>query len=234
MGLAPKSPSADERGQASLFLLVGLTLSLVALIMLFVRLGDANQLRSRSQTAADAAALAAVAVARDNAAEMLANHQIPYYRLYDPGLGRAQAEKYAQKNGAILEDIRASDNSMGQLGNFVRVEVRGANCRKELLEDRSRGWSDTVCDETEPNEEEGFVRLGNAAAIAEMVMPDCNYVFGTEYRIVGVACDGQVIRSEQHARQLIEIRLVSKEGRYLYKPFGVSDPAEEEDSSSSP
>lgn len=223
---------ADERGQANLFLLVGLTLSLLALTLLFVRLGDANQLRSRSQTAAEAAALAAVAVARDNAAEMLASHRIPYYRLYDPARGRTQAEKYAQKNGAILEDIRASDNSMGQLGNFVRVEVRGANCRKELLEDRSRGWSDTVC--ANADDGEGFVRLGNAAAIAEMVMPDCSYVFGAEYRIVGVSCDGQVIRSEQHARQLIDIRLVPREGRYLYKPFGVADPAEEEEITPTP
>ncbi len=162
---------------------------------------------------------------------MLARRQIPYYRLYDPARGRAQAEKYAQKNGAILEDIRASDNHMGQVGNFVRVEIRGANCRKELLEDRSRGWSDSVCDGTEAEDEEGLVRIGNAAAIAEMVIPDCNYVFGVNHQIIGVSCEGQLIQSEQHARQLIDIRLVSKEGRYLYKPFVSvnSDDGEEDE-----
>lgn len=165
---------------------------------------------------------------------MLARRQIPYYRLYDPARGRAQAEKYAQKNGAILEDIRASDNHMGQVGNFVRVEIRGANCRKELLEDRSRGWSDSVCDGTEPEDEEGLVHIGNAAAIAEMVIPDCNYVFGASHQIIGVSCEGQMIQSEQHARQLIDIRLVSKEGQYLYKPFGVADSDDEEDEDPQP
>ncbi|MEY9210680.1 hypothetical protein NI17_014185 [Thermobifida halotolerans] len=208
-----------------MFLLVGLTLALLALSLLFIRLGDANQLRSQAQTAADAAALAAVTVSRDQAAEMLADNQIPYSRLYDPARGRAQAEKYAQQNGAILEEIRVSDNSMGQLGNFVRVEVRGANCRKELEEDRSRGWSDTVCADADGNG--GFARIGNASAIAQMVMPDCHYVFA-ESQIFGVECDGQLVQSEQHARTLINIRLVSAEGRYLYKPLDVADNEEEE------
>lgn len=234
MRLVYRSPSADEQGQASLLLLVSLMLSLLALMLLFIRLGDANQLRSRAQTAADAAALAAVTVARDNAAAMLARRQIPYYRLYDPARGRAQAEKYAQKNGAILEDIRASDNHMGQVGNFVRVEIRGANCRKELLEDRSRGWSDSVCDGTEPEDEEGLVHIGNAAAIAEMVIPNCNYIFGINHQIIGVSCEGQIIQSEQHARQLIDIRLVSKEGQYLYKPFGVPSLEDGEEEESQP
>lgn len=215
-----------------MFLLVGLTLSLLALTLLFIRLGDAHQWRSRTQTAADAAALAAVAVARDNTAEKLAQHRIPYFRLYEPARGRAQAEKYAQRNNAILDDIRVSDNSMGQLGNFVRVEVRGANCRKELQEDRSRGWSDTVCDDIDT--ERGHRQTGNASAIAEMVMPDCDYVFGADYRIVGVKCEGEVIQSVQHARRLIDVRLVTKEGQYLYKPLGVADPEPDEDETPTP
>ncbi|TDQ49248.1 pilus assembly protein TadG-related protein [Actinorugispora endophytica] len=215
---------ADERGQANLFLLVGLTLSLLALTLLFIRLGDANQWRSRVQTAADSAALAAVTVARDNAAEMLARNQIPVSPLYEPALGRTTAERYAQKNGAVLESIRASDDTMGQIGNYVRVEVSGANCRQELQEDRGREWSDLVCPpEEEREDEEGLVSVGNASAIAEMVIPNCDYVFGVEYQIVGVECEGQVIQSVQHARQVIEIRLVSEEGQYLYKPLGTSD-----------
>ncbi|GLU47760.1 pilus assembly protein TadG-related protein [Nocardiopsis ansamitocini] len=222
----PRAVPADERGQANLFLLIGLTLSLLALTMLFVRLGDANQWRGRSQTAADAAALAAVTVARDNAAEMLAGNQIPAARLYEPARGRTSAERYARRNGAVLENIRASDNALGQLGNFVRVETRGAECRQELLEDGSRAWSDLFCppeEERDPDADEGLGSMGNASAIAEMVMPDCSYVFGVEYRVVGVECDGQVIQSEQHARRLITIRLTGEEGQYIYKPFGAAE-----------
>lgn len=49
MRLTLKSPSADEQGQASLLLLIGMMLSLLALMLLFIRLGDAHQLRSRAR-----------------------------------------------------------------------------------------------------------------------------------------------------------------------------------------
>ncbi|WP_233515005.1 pilus assembly protein TadG-related protein [Marinitenerispora sediminis] len=225
-------PTADERGQASLFLLVGLTLSLFALALLFARLGNANDLRTQAQTAADAAALAAVGSARDAAARQLAEGTIPIASFYDAAVGRTAAERYARANGAILDDIRASDDNLGQVGNIVRVEVRGAYCQQELQEDRSVHWSEIVCSGDEETDSPSRY-VGNAAAIAEMVLPDCSYAFGSDFSIGGVECDGQAITSYAQARSLITIRLVAEEGQYLYRPLGspvdAGDDAEDDE-----
>ncbi|GAA1768237.1 hypothetical protein GCM10009834_27770 [Streptomonospora arabica] len=199
-------------------MLIGLTISLIAILLLFVRVGNANNLRSDAQTAADASALAAAGVARDNAAEKLANDEIPYSRLYDPAEGRTAAEHYAQQNGATVERIRASDDSQGNLGNIVRVEIQTTECQRELQEDGSRHWSDTACaDSDDPDADTSH--SGNAAAIAEVVVPDCEYTFGgTE--IVGLTCEGERVQSFAHAQQLIDVRLTDSEGQYIYKPLG--------------
>ncbi|GAB3210199.1 hypothetical protein GCM10027294_27590 [Marinactinospora endophytica] len=228
MKLSPRSKKVDEQGQASLFLLVGLTLSLLALALLFIRIGNANDLRSQAQTAADAAALAAVGVARDDAARALAEHRITFHSQHTPAAARSAADKYARENGAILSSIRASDNNMGQTGNIIRVEIRGANCQRELEENRSRHWSEIVCT---GEEEDGDVpiNIGNASAIAEVVVPDCNYTFGVNYQIVGVECDGVSIAYGDFAtaQRMVETRLISEEGRWLYRPLNSIETEEE-------
>ncbi|MUL42530.1 hypothetical protein FZ103_15345 [Streptomonospora sp. PA3] len=214
MRAAPTAAESED-GQANLFLLVGLTLSLIAVMLLFVRLGNANALRSDAQSAADAAALAAAGIARDNAAEALANDEIPYSRLYEPARGRSAAEHYAQENGAVLKDIRASDDSQGNLGNIVRVEVSTEACQNELEQDGGRDWTDVGCDsESEPDSS----HIGNAAAIAEVVVPECDYMIG-DIDIIGLTCEGEPVQSFSHAQQLIDVRLTDSEGRYIYNPL---------------
>ncbi|GAA4934330.1 hypothetical protein GCM10023224_13570 [Streptomonospora halophila] len=211
-------PAGADSGQANLFMLIGLTLSLIAILLLFVRLGNANNLRTDAQTAADAAALAAAGVARNNAAQSLADDEIPYSRLYDPAEGRAAAEHYAKENGATVEAIRASDDSQGNLGNIVRVEIQTTACQRELREDRSRDWADAACGENDdPGGESSHA--GNASATAEVVMPDCQYAFGGS-EIVGLTCDGQQVQSFAHAQRLLDIRLTDEEGQYIYQPLG--------------
>ncbi|MBB6170658.1 hypothetical protein HNR23_000718 [Nocardiopsis mwathae] len=217
-----KSAKPDEQGQASLFLLVALSLALLSLTVLYVRLGFANDLRNRAQQAADAAALAAAGQAADDAARTLANHRLPYGGLYSPAGGRERAESYAKANGSILEDIRASDNGTGNTGNIIRVEVRSAQCQRELEEGGSRHWNDSPCDGTESEEGDGIsLHSGNADAIAEVTVPDCSYIFHPDienFSIIGVSCNGQSIRGYEHARRMIEVKLTNKEGKYLYKP----------------
>ncbi|WP_078762169.1 pilus assembly protein TadG-related protein [Marinactinospora thermotolerans] len=228
MKLSPRLSSADEQGQASLFLLVGLTLSLLALSLLYVRLGNANDLRSQAQSAADAAALAAVGAIRDEVARDLAEHRIVFHSLHKPAAARTAAEKYARANGAILSEIRASDNNNGQTGNIIRVEIRGANCQRELEDDRSRHWSEILC--TGEEDEDTPVNIGNAAAVAEIVMPNCNYTFGEEYQIIGVNCDGTPISYGDFtsAQQAITTRLTDREGRWLYRPLESINEDDEE------
>ncbi|MEU3020568.1 MULTISPECIES: pilus assembly protein TadG-related protein [unclassified Nocardiopsis] len=215
----PSSPVRRHRllgrrddGQANVLLLFGMTLGLLALTVLFVRVGAANDLRSRAQTAADAAVLAAVAGLRDQAARELADGVHPMPR-YDEEVAESRARTYARDNGAVLTDIRASDNVMGRFGNIVRVEVRGALCQKELSEDGTRAWNDVVCD-GEEDSDASF--RGTAAAIAIIdLSADC----GRDDD--GLVCDGRAVTDQGQASALFDVHLVDQEGRYRFDPNSV-------------
>ncbi|MEU0241212.1 pilus assembly protein TadG-related protein [Nocardiopsis sp. NPDC006198] len=199
----------DDEGQANTLLLFGLTLALLALTLLFVRVGAANDTRSRVQTAADAAALAAVGALQDEAAQEMVEGGIPY-PWFDEEVAEGRAEEYARANGAVLTDIRASDNSLGRYGNIVRVEVRGAVCQRELEEDGSRHWNDVVCD---GSEDETDTVVGNASAIAIVRVPhDCGVDGGV------MDCGGGPVTDVESAKRLVAVHLVDQEGRYRFDP----------------
>ncbi|MEU0491747.1 pilus assembly protein TadG-related protein [Nocardiopsis sp. NPDC006139] len=199
-----------DDGQANILLLFGLTLALLALTLLFVRVGAAGDQRSRVQTAADAAALAAVSALQESAAEDLVEGRFPM-PLFDEEVARERAEEYARANDAVVTDLRASDNVMGRNGNIVRVEVRGAICQKELEEDGSRHWGDVTCD----GEEDGSTRVGTAAAIAIAEFPECGRDDG------GIYCSGAEVTSLDQARRVVSVHLVDQEGRYEFDPSRV-------------
>lgn len=205
-------PRGRDDGQASILLLFGLTLALLALALLFMRVGAANDQRSRTQTAADAAALAAVSALQDQAARDIANGDYPM-PWFDEEVAEERAEEYARANGAVLTDIRASDNVMGRSGNIVRVEVRGAVCQRELEEDGSRPWNDVVCD---GSEEETDTVVGNASAIAIVSIPhQCGRDDGD------LVCEGGPVTDADSAKRLIDVHLVDQEGRYRFVPGSV-------------
>ncbi|MDA2811143.1 pilus assembly protein TadG-related protein [Nocardiopsis sp. RSe5-2] len=233
MKLILTSRFTGERGQASLYLLVGLALSLAALAVLFVRVGEANNMRSSAQTAADAAALAAAGDIQHRVAETLAGGNLPWGVGWQAGSGKSAAKDYAAKNNATLEDIRASDNEQGRIGNFVRVEVRGNACQRELQDDRSVTWMFRECpdkeelEEAEKNDETIPVTTGNAAAIAEVQIPDCQLV--PLFNVLGVeignfvACRPadsgggyQRIWTYGQAKGMTDVRLVDREGQWIY------------------
>ncbi|WP_026119640.1 pilus assembly protein TadG-related protein [Nocardiopsis ganjiahuensis] len=198
-----------DDGQANVLLLFGLTLSLLSLTLLFVRVGAANDMRSQAQTAADAAVLAAVSALRDHAAEQLADGLYPLPR-YDEEVAESRAETYAKNNGAVLTDIRASDNSMGRFGNIVRVEIRGAVCQKELAEDGSRDWNDVVCD-GEEDDSSSFEGTAAAIAIIELTA-------GCGRNDDGITCDGRAVTDAEEAADLFDVHLIDQEGQYKFDP----------------
>ncbi|WP_028647470.1 pilus assembly protein TadG-related protein [Nocardiopsis sp. CNT312] len=201
----------NDQGQANILLIFGLTLALLSLTLLFVRIGAAGDMRSRTQTAADAAALAAASALQEAAAEELlaGNYPMPWF---DEEVAEARAAEYARANGAVLTDIRASDNTMGRSGNIIRVEVRGAVCQRELEADGSRAWNDVVCD---GSEEESDTTVGNASAIAIVEQPyECSR---TAFR---VECGGPVTSLDQ-ARDLLDVHLIDQEGQYRFDPTVV-------------
>lgn len=201
----------DDDGQAGILLLFALTLAMLALTVLFVRVGAANDMRSQAQTAADATALAAVGAIQDSAAEDLVNGVFPM-PVFDEDAARSRAEEYARANGAVLTDLRASDNALGRNGNIVRVEVRGALCQKELEEDGSRAWNDVVCDD----EDETATTVGNASAIAIVHGPTQCQNSGN-----GFSCEGNAIDDIATARNMIDVNLIDQEGEYAFNPKAV-------------
>ncbi|MFC3995326.1 pilus assembly protein TadG-related protein [Nocardiopsis sediminis] len=236
MKTRPTSHTADEQGQASLFLLVGLTLSLLALGLLFIRLGEANDMRSSAQSAADAAALAAVGDIQHRAAQAISGGNLPWGVGWQARTGRGVAETYAQENNAELTDIRASDDNQGLLGNIVRVEVRGNHCQRELQDDESVHWNFRECpdeeelEEAEENDETIPVMTGNAAAIAEVEIPDCRRgQRAVEIGGVTVVVDSWIecspkdsgepfsrIWSYGQAKGMIDVHLTDREGQWIF------------------
>lgn len=202
----------DDSGQASILLLFGLTLAMLALTVLFIRVGAANDMRSQAQTAADAAALAAVGAIQDAAADDLVNGVFPM-PIFDEEAAEDRADEYARANGAVVTDLRASDNSLGRNGNIVRVEVRGALCQRELEEDGSRAWNDVVCD---GSEDETETTVGNASAIAIVHGPTGCRTDGS-----GFSCDGTAVNDLNTARNMIDVNLIDQEGEYAFNPNSV-------------
>ncbi|MDS1270943.1 pilus assembly protein TadG-related protein [Lipingzhangella sp. LS1_29] len=200
-----------EEGQASLLLLALMALSLLAVTVLLIRLGDAQESQTQAQRAADAAALAGAADYRDRAARSIAGG-FPPGDSFQLEPARNRARTYAALNDAELLQFRASDDDNGFTGDTVRVEVRSAQCQRELDEDGSwEEWSDWLC-EDEEGTAEGNV-ASEAAAIATVEMPDCELNLDPNQPMV---CDGTPVTDYATAQELIEIHLVDEEGDYLY------------------
>lgn len=235
MKLILTSRIADEQGQASLFLLVGVTLSLFALAVLFFRLGDANEMRTTTQSAADAAALAAVGDIEDRAAKLVVNQeQLPFGVGWQKSSGNPAAEQYAEQNNAELTNIRASDNEMGMTGNIVRVEVAGNRCQRELADDGSVSWNHRDCpskkeiEEAEKRGETIPTQKGNAAAIAKVTLPECRMEQWppdgvpvvldrwVSCRKAGSGSSFERVWTINQFKNLSEAKLVDQEGTWIY------------------
>lgn len=99
-----------EEGQVFIPVLFTAIVAVLAITMLILQLGRAGDLRTRTQTAADAAALGAAAAIRDAALDFYAQGLMPYGTRYGtaPDTVWDRAAEYAERNGAVLDDLEAS------------------------------------------------------------------------------------------------------------------------------
>lgn len=116
-----RARNGGEDGQVFLPVLLTAIVGVLAITMLILQLGRAGDLRTRTQTAADAAALGAVAAIRDAALAFYAEGVLPYGTRYEsaPAAVWERAEEYAERNGAVLEDLQVSG-----IGRTITVSVR--------------------------------------------------------------------------------------------------------------
>ncbi|MEV0663660.1 NlpC/P60 family protein [Actinomadura luteofluorescens] len=200
-----------DRGGATIVLVVGMTLLLVAATMLVGRLAFSSDLRGRAQVAADAAALAAVQPLREYALELaLAGVDPRGAAFWDVGEDTAgeRAARYAGLNGAsLVGPVRLS----GLRGRTARVSVATRDCKvtSPVPEAGAPGPEES----TNPSEpppapgataspsptrtrlcrdrfgERGLGRSGTATAAARLDLPSCARVQGSA-GVPRLLCDG--------------------------------------------
>ncbi|MEO3822533.1 Tad domain-containing protein [Actinomadura sp. B10D3] len=188
MKLARWRRGRGDEGSTQIVMLMACVCT-VALTVMLVPLAHANDMRTRAQSGADAAAIGAVKPLRDEVIRvamlgMLPNDvglwaiapnikvdqdKLPYHR---------SAEDYARRNDTVVtEKVRPS----GARGYTMKVSVRSADCRlkdedeltakdrKDLAERRN------LCTDSEGKE--GIAKsYGTASAIAQLQLPPCRGV----------------------------------------------------------
>lgn len=166
-----KTRSGHEEGAVFPVFLVAIVV-VFAMAVVLLHVGRAGDLRTRAQTAADAAALGAVAEIRDEALQSIVQAFLPY-ATYNPFLTPDAAREYASNNGAAVSSI----DYAGFLGHTVTVHVKTKDTVGGIFKSFTGG-------------------RGTAKAIATVDFPNCTLVFGPwrhKHRpppLLGTSCDG--------------------------------------------
>lgn len=159
----------EEGGVFPVFLVAILVCFAMTIVLLHV--GRGGDLQTRAQTAADAAALAAVTNIRDRGLNFLSDGYGPYARFSDAS--DDAAKRYAKKNGATA----------------TSVEQRGLLAHTAIVKVKSNDTVGGIFSEFED-------ARAHAKAIASVEFPTCTPVFGdhsdkdTPPPLLGMACSG--------------------------------------------
>lgn len=173
-----------ECGQATTLLLVGMVVAILAVTMLLMRIGHANDLRTRARQAADAAALAAVTSARNQAIAMIINQRIAPLFVQVSSDAENDAREYARRNLAVVTNYQSG-------GMAAKVSVRTRQCIKSE-KDGGKFSAEDPCvrgdDDKDQTNKDG-ARTATATSAAVLDMPTClteYYPEGGQY----VECEG--------------------------------------------
>ena len=205
-----------DKGAATSILVVIMALTLVAATLLLSRIARANDLRTRAQTAADAAALAGAAEIRDRGAMDVSRGLIPIGEIYETASAQA-ARDYAAKNGAVVDSVHAT----GYFGYTVKVTLHTQACQpKPTQNDAPMHF---VC---KPGED-GY--HGTATAIAHVTFPSCQPRglggIGKKHGpswvppSIGLFCGGFPAGDFISARRMFAVRLVDEEESETFNPI---------------
>jgi Putative Flp pilus-assembly TadE/G-like len=203
-----------DRGAATSILVIGMALLLVVMTLLLGRIARANDLRTRAQSAADAAALAAVAEIRDRGAADIVHDLIPQGEIFQDSSEQA-ARRYAAENDAVVDDVHPT----GFFGYMVKVTLHTQAC--EPSPSPGQSLTHYSCAPRERG------RHGTATAIAHVIFPVCELRtfddgkrHGPRYvpPIIGVFCDGRQVHDFATARRMFAVRLVDQEENVAFDP----------------
>lgn len=233
----------DDKGAGTTILMVAIALALSFASVLFFRITHMNDLRTRAQEGADAAALGALAPLREQAVTLALNGVAPDMIGYwaTGADATTAARKYAVKNDT---DLVGKVHQTSMLGYVAKADVSSRYCdlkRKDELTPQEkedlRARRD-LC--TDGSGEEGIGRKAGAMAIAKFVPPTCTPFWaageglpdggGSPFQ-AGLTCEdaqGNEVRAapngnRERLSKLFKIRLVAKEDsqKYTGLPYGL-------------
>ncbi|MGI8330709.1 C40 family peptidase [Actinomadura scrupuli] len=235
MRLARWRTARRDEGSTQIILLAAMVCAL-GLTLLAVQVAQANDLRTRAQTAADAAAIAALTPLRD-AAISLAQGGIdpagiglwsvaPNVGVDDPVYNRA-ARTYANRNRA---DLAGKVHVTGPLGHTMKVDVRSQDCSiLSEKEAKDPQYKDAPTCTDQGRQVKGLKYP--ATAVAELRLPACDFTYSTagetpdssEQIPVALRCGGQLVwqvggwsAGRESMIRLFKIRLVAEEDATPY------------------
>lgn len=167
-----------DEGMATTVVIMGVALVLLGATLLFFKVAQANDMRTRAQTGADAAALGALEPLRnlsiDLALQGISPTGVGYWMTdADPDV---PAKRYAGDNETdLVGEVKLS----GRLGTTAKASTRTRQCqlkREESLTAKERQDLEAgrnLC--TDASGEKGIGRTGKATAVAKLFVPDCVY-----------------------------------------------------------
>jgi hypothetical protein len=172
---------SGDRGTATPTLVIGSALLLIAaLFVFFNRIAHADDLRSKAQNGADAAALGVVVPLRDQAVTTAMQGMDPAHLGYWVTGADAddQAKKYAQQNDS---EVIGKVHQTGEIGDYAKVTVRTKDCQlkkdDELTAKERQDLKErkNLCTQTDGKV--GIGRFGTATSVAKVVWPECHAVY---------------------------------------------------------
>ncbi|TDD79603.1 NlpC/P60 family protein [Actinomadura darangshiensis] len=233
----------DDKGAGTTILLVAIALVLSFASLMFFRITHLNDLRTRAQEGADAAALGALAPLREEAISLALSGVPPdLIGYWATGADATSAgRKYAVKNDS---DLVGKVHQTSMLGYVAKADVASKHCdlkrESELTaqekEDLRRRRN--LC--TDGSGKEGIGRKAGASAIAKFYPPSCTPVWapgegnadGTGSPLqMALNCkdsEGNEVRAAPNGNRralarLFKLRLVAKEDpqKYTGQPYGL-------------
>lgn len=210
-----------DAGASMTMLLIAMSIGLIFVTLGLFRLGYANEMRSRAQRAADAAAIAAVTPLRDMVVSLAASTVDPTFGATlgfvagVAGPGAAAAETYARMNGSMLNPSKPPRPS-GIEGRTMRVHVLTKDCEVTREGGGGGGGPGTKQCVDDRTGRTGLGRQGNAFATAKLRDFKCRTEIDNtsirlwcENRLVSV--NGSPVLPLLEIRKLFEIDLVDDE-----------------------
>jgi hypothetical protein len=172
-----------DAGQATIMLMLMIVVGLVALTIMFVRVGHADFMRSNAKEAADAAALAGASAVRDRSIASLERLAIPG-PLFPDDSSRAAADKYAQINSARLTKYEG-----GIFSSDVMVTVASDDC---VYKNQEPFQQTKQCPRNPDDQTKKLLKHASATSVATVEYPLCSPVYSRWHGyVIDLICDGK-------------------------------------------